>query len=115
MGEEFEIKNPASQWLSEKSWSDISYMSKHLPAFKDFDHRFVENISAWKAYYEHPEPQRTTLPGGYQSMNIFRKMLILRCLRPDKVVPAVQDFISEVLGKVCACIIYHDTDEIAFH
>ena len=32
-------------------------------------------------------------------MTQFQKMLVLRCLRPDKVVPGIVDFVTEKLGK----------------
>lgn len=37
--------------------------------------------------------------GLYNSMDSFRKLLIVRCLRPDKMLPAVQDFVQANLGK----------------
>lgn len=30
---------------------------------------------------------------------MFQKLIVLRCLRPDKVVPAVQDFVTAKIGK----------------
>lgn len=37
--------------------------------------------------------------GLYNSLDSFRKLLILRCFRPDKVLPAIQDFVEANLGK----------------
>lgn len=37
--------------------------------------------------------------GHFNSLDSFRKLLIVRCVRPDKVVPAVQDFVEANLGK----------------
>lgn len=34
----------------------------------------------------------------FNILDSFRKLLIVRCLRPDKVVPAVQDFVDTNLG-----------------
>jgi dynein heavy chain len=41
----------------------------------------------------------TFLAGLWNSTGAFRKLLIVRCIRPDKVVPAVQDFVEANLGK----------------
>jgi dynein heavy chain len=37
--------------------------------------------------------------GHFNSLEDFRKVLIVRCIRPDKVVPAVQEFVEANLGK----------------
>jgi dynein heavy chain, axonemal len=45
------------------------------------------------------EPHALPLPGGYEgALRPFERLLLLRCLRPDKVVPAVQMFVSGRLG-----------------
>jgi len=44
-------------------------------------------------------PATTTPTGRFNSLDAFRKLLILRCVRPDKVLPAVQDFVQKNLGK----------------
>lgn len=42
------------------------------------------------------EPHTITFPKPYEHISCFERIIILRCIRPDKVVPAVQKF---VLGK----------------
>jgi len=43
---------------------------------------------------------RATLPGRWNtSLDQFQKILVLRCLRPDKVTNAMQDFVSAQLGQ----------------
>ncbi|XP_071441952.1 dynein axonemal heavy chain 7 [Hetaerina americana] len=90
--------NPAD-WLPTKSWDEFCRMTK-LPAFKDMQQDFERDISNWKAYFEKVNPQREQLPGIWQEkLNSLQKLVILRCLRPDKIVPSVQDFVEEKLGK----------------
>ena len=37
--------------------------------------------------------------GEWTKLNTFERMLVLRCIRPDKIVPVVQSFISEAIGN----------------
>ena len=39
------------------------------------------------------------MPAPFADIGLFRMLLIMRCLRPDKVVPAVRDFVEDTLGK----------------
>lgn len=57
-------------------------------------------INDWKKIYDSIEPHHEHLPRDWDSkLEMFQRMLVLRCLRPDKVVPAVQDFVVAKLGK----------------
>ena len=38
-------------------------------------------------------------PGPRPALNSFQKMAVLRCLRPDKMTDAVQQYVSEMLGQ----------------
>ncbi|XP_064605237.1 dynein axonemal heavy chain 3-like isoform X2 [Liolophura sinensis] len=89
--------NPASSWLPEKSWAEIVRCSD-LPAFKGFMEHFQHNLSEWKKMYDSPTPELEKCPKPWCDMlNRMEELLVLRCLRPDKMVPAVQMFIVERL------------------
>lgn len=50
--------------------------------------------------YDSPQPHKQKLPKKIaHSFNSFHKLLILRTLRPDKLIPAVMDFIAENIGN----------------
>ncbi|CAH2307190.1 dynein heavy chain 3, axonemal [Pelobates cultripes] len=91
--------NPASQWLSDKSWAEIVRASNLQPLQGFMDH-FKNNISKWKNIYDSLKPQNELFPDEWQALRGLSRMVILRCLRPDKMVPAVQDFIAENMGKM---------------
>ncbi|MCO5581018.1 hypothetical protein L7F22_034894 [Adiantum nelumboides] len=97
MGSSAIKSNPASEWLSDKSWGEITRLSK-LSAFEHMDLHITTYPSEWKALYESLEPHKQRFPGRLSQLGSFQKLLILRCIRPDKVIPAVHEFVSDQLG-----------------
>ena len=64
------------------------------PRFKGIRTRFAREMVAWKQYYDSTEPQHEKLPGSWNDkLGLFQKIIVLRCLRPDKVgVTMVADY-----------------------
>ncbi|KAK7101861.1 hypothetical protein V1264_020177 [Littorina saxatilis] len=91
--------NPASTWLTDKSWAEIVRCSQ-LPAFDGFMDEFQKKIADWKRVYDAASPFEETLPEPYAtSLTTMQRLIVLRCLRPDKMVPAVGNYIAEHLGQ----------------
>ncbi|OWK02778.1 hypothetical protein Celaphus_00010474, partial [Cervus elaphus hippelaphus] len=87
-------ENPAPDWLTDRAWRDIQALS-NLPAFSSFAHDFVKHLSEFRAIFDSHEPHREPLPGIWeQYLDQFQKLLVLRCLRGDKVTNAMQDFVA---------------------
>lgn len=48
------------------------------------------NIIAWKAYYDAFSPQDTKCPAPLDKIQDLSLLVVLCCIRPDKLVPAVK-------------------------
>uniref|UniRef100_A0A663MBB4 Dynein axonemal heavy chain 12 n=1 Tax=Athene cunicularia TaxID=194338 RepID=A0A663MBB4_ATHCN len=84
-------KNPDPSWLPDKSWDELCRASE-IPALK--------GLSEWQKIYDSKEPQSLPLPKQLNNtLNELQKMIILRCLRPDKIGPAITTFVTDKLGK----------------
>lgn len=56
--------------------------------------------AAWRAYCESEAPEAAQLPGGLSSsLSRFEALLLLRCLRPDRVTTGVSRFVVATLGE----------------
>lgn len=54
----------------------------------------------WSAYYQLESPEEAPLPGGYDvSLSAFEQLLVLRCLRMDRVTLGITRFVMNTLGE----------------
>ncbi|XP_044254832.1 dynein axonemal heavy chain 1-like isoform X2 [Tribolium madens] len=94
-----EDPNPAPDWLSGKAWKEILAM-RVLPNYIQFVDTFDQYKEDYRVIFESADPHRKPLPEEFEkSFSEFQKLLVLKCLRPDKVTNAMQDFISSKMGQ----------------
>ena len=53
----------------------------------------------WKEMYDSATPNEFKYPTPFDALKGLDRMVVLRTLRPDKIVPAVQDFIVDNMGQ----------------
>ncbi|CAL7933869.1 unnamed protein product [Xylocopa violacea] len=91
--------NPDSSWLTDKSWSDVVAAS-NLSGLEKLKESFETQTSQWKTYYDFSNPQEESFPYPFQDESeSLKKLIILKCIRPDKIVTAVRMFIIHHIGQ----------------
>ncbi|XP_047106954.1 dynein axonemal heavy chain 3 [Schistocerca piceifrons] len=90
--------NPAPTWLTDKSWSEIVRASS-LPKLENFRRSVERHKEQWKEIYDAVNPQELELPEPFANISGLYRLVIIRCLRPDKIVPAVQAYIVSEMGQ----------------
>ena len=71
-----------------------------LDAFKGITDYFKSFHKKFKKIFDSEKPHEENLPGDWNArLNSFQKLLILKAIRPDKIPLALQNFISEKVGK----------------
>ncbi|XP_061932650.1 dynein axonemal heavy chain 1-like isoform X3 [Apis cerana] len=94
-----EDPNPAPEWITPRCWKEIQALDE-LENFQDFVKFFIRNVSQFKKIFDDQEAHMTPYPEPWQSkLDDFQKMLILKCLRPDKVTNAMQLYLAKYLGR----------------
>ena len=54
--------------------------------FVEFRKKFESSLDDWKLYYDEKEPHFAMLPQPWNDkLTEFQKMIVLRCIHPDKV------------------------------
>ncbi|KAK5646414.1 hypothetical protein RI129_004878 [Pyrocoelia pectoralis] len=91
-------KNPCN-WLVTKSWDELCRLDEYS-SFSGMKDHFSSNISEWRKLFDSPDPHIQPLPNPWDTkLSQFQALLVLRCIRPDKIVPAVQKFVEAQLGR----------------
>lgn len=91
--------NPAPEWLSEKAWAEVVRASA-LPQLAGLMEHVQQHPKAWKHVYDSARPHEEKFPGAWQFLQGLERMVVLRCLRPDKMVPATREFIAQHMGDM---------------
>eukprot|EP00501_MAST-03F_sp_TOSAG23-6_P000341 GSMAST32.ASY1.ANO1.348.1 assembled CDS len=96
--EENEASEALSQWLPESALNSIEELSK-MSTFEGLRNDMEENSTRFKEWYNKISPEREKLPSRWRSLDgkLFQKLLVLRCLRPDRIQSAITDLIMEFL------------------
>ena len=97
-----EKPNPAPEWLSDKAWGELLRMTKiqSVAARGDVASDVASDPARWKVLYDSPEPQSVALPAPFDdAFSPLQRMLVLRAFRPDKVVPAITEYVGAEMGQ----------------
>ena len=60
---------------------------------------FQKQNKKWKPVYDSAAPDKAIYPEPFHNVKSLQKLIILRALRPDKIIPATQDFIVLNMGQ----------------
>ena len=87
------------EWLSQRSWHELNQLNQ-LVNFKNIIESFHTNQDVWKCVYNSNEPHKEKLPEPWQTkLEDFQRLCLIRCLRPDRILSAVKDFVRRHLGE----------------
>lgn len=61
---------------------------------------FIRRVNDWKEYYDLADHEGSTFPNPwYNKLSDFQRILIVRTIRPDKVIPIITKLIESELGE----------------
>ncbi|KAL0235780.1 hypothetical protein GEMRC1_002362 [Eukaryota sp. GEM-RC1] len=85
-------------WVTKEMWAEICNLGE-LETFKNFAQSLLDNLSDWQRVFDSNDAHKEPLPEPYSGLDCFKRLLIMRCIRSDKVVEAVQEYVTAILGR----------------
>jgi dynein heavy chain len=87
-------------WQTDKLWEEQCRLERLNEHFAGYSDHFEKNADQYKHIYDSAEPQNELLPEPWRSkLSTFQKLLMLRTLRPDKLVSALTLYVIEAMGQ----------------
>jgi dynein heavy chain len=97
------VPRPAvlKDWLPEVAWYSVQSLIKIEPFEQFATHLEKEMPRRFNEWYNELAPEACKLPGDWKILDKapFQKMLVTRCLRPDRVTAQLSTFIRKTLPK----------------
>nr|CAI5822334.1 unnamed protein product [Callosobruchus analis] len=86
------------RWILDITWLNLVEISK-LEIFSDILKKIESNEKEWRVWYEKEKPEEEDIPCGYQkSLDVFKKLLLIRSWSPDRTLSQARKYIMDSLG-----------------
>jgi len=93
-------ENPLGAWLPTSAWDSVQALSE-IEEFAKLSGDLVEASARFREWYNHINPEEEKLPLDWSMLDrpdkALKKMLVVRCLRPDRMVASLSRFIRNTL------------------
>ncbi|WIA33430.1 hypothetical protein OEZ86_006562 [Tetradesmus obliquus] len=91
--------NPCPSWVSEEAWDNLASLDQ-LPAYKGLASSLESAAGDWELWFRQAEPETAELPREWETKcNELQRLLLVRSLRPDRVIFAATTYVANALGR----------------
>lgn len=66
-----------AKWITDLTWMNLVELSK-LRHFQYIVQQVTNNDKAWKSWFDKDAPEEAFMPEGYNNLDTFRKLLMIR-------------------------------------
>ncbi|KAJ7419450.1 dynein heavy chain 8, axonemal [Pitangus sulphuratus] len=88
-----------SRWILDMIWLNLVELNK-LPQFSEILDQIAKNDKAWKNWFDKDAPEEEIIPDGYSdSLDTFRKLLLIRSWCPDRTLSQARKYIANSLDE----------------
>ncbi|KAL7706715.1 dynein heavy chain cytosolic putative [Lotmaria passim] len=92
--------NPDPSWITPSTWNDWCYLEQAFSTFKGLQAHLRANLNHYRELFMSSAAHRQPMAGDWATkLTPMQHMLFLRCVRPDKLMERVQDFVTAEMGE----------------
>jgi len=92
-------KPPELEWMSDGSWYAANSLCK-LNGFESLTSDLVSSSKRFKEWCDLEASEKEKFPLDYKNLPPLLRLCLIRCLRPDRMTMATEDFVAEYMGKL---------------
>jgi len=86
------------EWLPDGSWFTVQAL-KEIEGFSKLGDDLVSSSKRFKEWCDLEASEKEKLPLEYKSLPPLQRLLVIRCLRPDRMTMAMEMFVAEYMGQ----------------
>ncbi|XP_050311595.1 dynein axonemal heavy chain 8 [Anthonomus grandis grandis] len=87
-----------AKWITDLTWLNLVELSK-LRHFQYIVQQVSANDKQWRTWFDKDAPEEAVIPDGYNSLDTFRRLLIIRAWCPDRTITQSRKYIANSLGQ----------------
>jgi dynein heavy chain len=91
-------QNPIASWLPDSGWQMVCALAKEFPENMERLSADLVESKRWRDWIVLDRPEEEKLPGDWRNLPAFERLMIIRALRPDRVVNAVKIMVNSELA-----------------
>ncbi|KER25686.1 hypothetical protein T265_14170, partial [Opisthorchis viverrini] len=86
------------KWVTDMTWLNLVALSK-LNEFANIIQQVLGSERAWRQWFDKEAPEEELIPCGYEhSLDVFRRLLLIRSWCPDRTMQQARKYITHNLG-----------------
>ncbi|XP_062548437.1 dynein axonemal heavy chain 8 [Armigeres subalbatus] len=86
------------KWVADIAWLNLVQLSS-LQQFSEILDHIDLNEKGWKSWFSKEAPEEEIIPDGYQNIDAFRKLLLIRAWCPDRTLSQSRKYLAMSLGE----------------
>jgi len=88
--------------MEDKQWNNLCMLTEVSEPLKDITENLVDDSASWESFIRLENIHEARGPEYYSTLPTFTKALIIKAVRPEKIVFVMRNYIIDKLGSLFA-------------